>query len=222
MELAVSALAAITLVRLIWLHVSRLDLFFDESQYWAWSRDLAFGYFSKPPLIAWVTAAAEHVCGSTVPCIRAQSPVLFFGTSVIVYAIANELYDARVAFLAALSLALAPGVAIESQIILPDVPLLFFWAAALLAYLKLVAGGSQRWTIVLGASLGLGLLAKYAMIYFLLGMALAAWLDDDARRFLRTPSPWLALALAALLVAPNLLWNAENAFSTFRHTGDNI
>jgi 4-amino-4-deoxy-L-arabinose transferase-like glycosyltransferase len=222
MELAVGALAAITLVRLIWLHVSRLDLFFDESQYWAWSRDLAFGYFSKPPLIAWVTAAAEHVCGSTVPCIRAQSPVLFFGTSVIVYAIANELYDARVAFLAALSLALAPGVAIESQIILPDVPLLFFWAAALLAYLKLIAGGSQRWTFVLGVLLGLGLLAKYAMIYFLLGIALAAWLDDDARRFLRTPSPWLALALAALLVAPNLVWNAENGFSTFRHTGDNI
>ena len=230
-ELAIGTLAAITLVRLIWLHVSRLDLFFDEAQYWAWSRDLAFGYFSKPPLIAWITAAAEHVCGSGVSCIRAQSPVLFFGTGLVVYAVANELYDARVALLAALSLALAPGVAIESQIILPDVPLLFFWAVALLAYVKLLgeggagaggAAGAPRWTIVLGVSLGLGLLAKYAMIYFLLGVALSAWSNDDVRRFLRTPSLWLALALAAFIVAPNLVWNIDNGLSTLRHTGDNI
>ena len=60
------------------------------------------------------------------------------------------------------------------------------------------------------------------MIYFLLGMALAAWLDADARRLLRTPGPWLALAIAAVIVAPNLAWNLENGFATFRHTGDNI
>ena len=39
-------------------------------------------------------------------------------------------------------------------------------------------------------------MAKYAMIYFLLGAAVAAWLDEDARRFLRTPAPWLALLIA--------------------------
>ena len=28
------------------------DLLPDEAQYWSWSRHLAFGYFSKPPIIA--------------------------------------------------------------------------------------------------------------------------------------------------------------------------
>jgi len=27
-------------------------LFVDEAQYWDWSRDLAWGYFSKPPVLA--------------------------------------------------------------------------------------------------------------------------------------------------------------------------
>jgi hypothetical protein len=56
--LAVGILAALTVMRLIGLKFSVVDMFFDEAQYWAWSREPAFGYFSKPPLLAWIIAAA--------------------------------------------------------------------------------------------------------------------------------------------------------------------
>lgn len=220
--LALGILAAVTLVRLIGLKLSTVDLFFDESQYWAWSRELAFGYFSKPPLLAWIIALSEHVCGSSEACIRAPSPVLYFGTSLVVYAIARQLYDERVAFFAAVSIGLATGAAFSARIISTDVPLVFFWALAVLAYVKLLDGGGMRWAVALGVSLGLGLLAKYAMIYFLLGIGLAAWLEEDARRFLRAPALWLALAIAAIILAPNIVWNLENGLATFRHTGENI
>ena len=94
-----------TVVRLIGLAYSQVDLFFDESQYWAWSRELAFGYFSKPPLLAWLIAGAEAVCGSTEACIRAPAPVLYFGTCLVSYAIAKALYDDTTAFWAALLMA---------------------------------------------------------------------------------------------------------------------
>src|SRR4051812_32268066 len=103
--LAVAILAALTVIRLIGLKFSLVDLFFDEAQYWAWSRELAFGYFSKPPLLAWIIATAEHICGSSEACIRAPAPILYFGTSLLVYAVARQLYDTRVAFYAALSMA---------------------------------------------------------------------------------------------------------------------
>jgi hypothetical protein len=45
-------LGALLVIRLLALYFAETDLFFDEAQYWSWSRDLAFGYFSKPPLIA--------------------------------------------------------------------------------------------------------------------------------------------------------------------------
>ena len=220
--LATALLAALTVIRLIGLKFSVVDLFFDEAQYWAWSREPAFGYFTKPPLLAWIIAAAEPLCGSSEACVRAPAPILYFGTCLLVFAIARQLYDDTVAFFAALSTALTPGVIFSARIISTDVPLLFFWALALLAYAKLVAGGDRRWSAVLGVAIGFGMLAKYAMVYFLLGAALAAWLDREARLLLRRRDVWLGLALAALIVAPNIVWNLTHEFATFRHTGDNI
>jgi 4-amino-4-deoxy-L-arabinose transferase-like glycosyltransferase len=220
--LALGIMAVVTVVRLVGLKYSVVDLFFDESQYWAWSRELAFGYFSKPPLLAWIIWLAEHVCGSSDACIRAPSPVLYFGTGVLVYALARHLYDERVAFFASISLALATGAAFSARIISTDVPLLFFWTLALLAYVKLWSGGDRRWAIVLGAALGLGLLAKYAMIYFPVSAALAVWLGGDVRRVSRTRWLWITLGVVAVVIIPNLIWNMMNGLVTFRHTGDNI
>src|SRR5207247_875424 len=138
--LAVAILALLTLIRLIGLKFSVVDLFFDEAQYWVWSRKPAFGYFSKPPLLAWTIALAERICGSSEACIRAPAPVLYFATSLLVYATARLLYDAEVAFYAALSTALATGCVFSARIISTDVPLVFFWALALLAYVKLLQG----------------------------------------------------------------------------------
>ena len=43
-------LLALLCVRLVALRWNVTDLFFDEAQYWAWSEEPAFGYYSKPPL----------------------------------------------------------------------------------------------------------------------------------------------------------------------------
>jgi 4-amino-4-deoxy-L-arabinose transferase-like glycosyltransferase len=220
--LAAALLGALTLIRLIGLKLSVVDLFFDESQYWAWSREPAFGYFTKPPLLAWIVAVAEPLCGSSEACVRAPAPVLYFGTCLLVFAIARQLYDDTIGFFAAISTALTPGVIFSARIISTDVPLLFCWALALLAYVKLLHSADRRWSVVLGVAVGFGMLAKYAMLYFLVGIALAAWLDGDARKLLRRADLWLALALAALIVLPNVHWNLTHGLATFRHTGDNI
>jgi 4-amino-4-deoxy-L-arabinose transferase-like glycosyltransferase len=220
--LLLAILLVLTAVRLIGLHTSVVDLFFDEAQYWAWSRDLAFGYFSKPPLLAWIIAASDQLCGSGEACVRVSSPLFYLGTSLLVYAIADELYGKEAAFWSGLMVALLTGVSFSARIISTDVPMLFFWALALFAYLKLLAGPDWRWTFVLGIALGFGLLAKYAMIYFALGVACAAWLDRDARDLLKRPQIWAAFAIAFLILAPNIYWNITHQFATLKHTGENI
>jgi 4-amino-4-deoxy-L-arabinose transferase-like glycosyltransferase len=216
--LAVAIIGTLTLLRLIGLAMSVVDLFPDEAQYWSWSRELAWGYFSKPPLLAWIIAGADQVCGSTEACVRATAPILYFATSLVVYGITAALHDDRAAFWASMLTALGTGVVFSARIISTDVPLLFFWALALFAYVKLLEQPRLSWSIVLGISLGLGLLAKYAMIYFLLGVSLAALVDQDARKLLRRREPWIALAIGAALIAPNLLWNLRNGLVTFGHT----
>lgn len=227
-------LSVLTLIRLVGLRWSVVDLFFDEAQYWAWSRELAFGYFSKPPLLAWIIAGAERICGDSEACLRAPAPIFYLGTSLLTYAIGRALYDARVAFWSALVIASAPGVVFSARIISTDVPLLFFWALALLAYVKLwqraatakrgvrEPPGAMTWGVVLGLALGFGMLAKYAMGYFVLGAAIAAFIDRDARAMLRRPEPWLALLIGVIVLSPNIWWNIDNGFATLRHTGDNI
>jgi 4-amino-4-deoxy-L-arabinose transferase-like glycosyltransferase len=222
LPLLLAILLVLTAVRVIGLHTSVVDLFFDEAQYWVWSRDLAFGYFSKPPLLAWIIAAFDPICGSGEACVRLASPLFYFGTSLLVYAIADELYGKETAFWSALAFALLTGVSFSTRIISTDVPLLFFWALALLAYLKLLAAPDWRWALTLGISLGIGLLAKYAMVYFALGLVCAAWLDRDAREVLKRPQTWVAFVLALLILSPNIYWNVSHEFATLRHTGDNI
>src|SRR5215468_12464613 len=87
LQLCVVLLATLTVVRLIGLHFSIVDLYIDESQYWSWSREPAFGYFSKPPLLAWVIAAAERICGDEEWCVRAPAPILYFAASLCAYGI---------------------------------------------------------------------------------------------------------------------------------------
>ena len=217
-----AVLIALTAVRIAGLYTSWVDLFLDEAQYWDWSRELAFGYFSKPPLLAWVIAAFEPVCGSSEACARMASPVLYLATSLVMYAVANELYGRAAAAWSALAFAFATGLIFSARIISTDVPLLFFWAVALLAYLKLLPAPDWRWTVVLGIALGLGMLAKYAMIYFVMSAICAALIDRDARALLARPQTWIALLIAALILSPNVYWNIANGFVTVKHTGDNI
>jgi hypothetical protein len=218
--LLVVLLAALTALRLAGLSVSAVDLFYDEAQYWNWAQDLAFGYFSKPPLLAWLLAGTRHICGDGEFCTRAPAPVIYFITSLLVYATARRLYDQRTAFWAALLTALTTGVVFSARVISTDVPLLMFWSLALLAYVRLLSAPTMSWGLVLGLAIGLGLLSKYAMIYFLPGMLLAALASRPARDLLRTRAFAAALGVASVVVLPNLIWNASHRFITLWHTSD--
>lgn len=217
---AILIVAGVTVLRLVGLRFSVVDLFYDEAQYWAWSRDLALGYYTKPPLLAWIISAATHVCGDAEWCVRSPSPLFHAATSLTVYAIGRRLYDERAGFWAALLTVLGTGIVFSSRIISTDVPLLLFWALALWFYIDFLEEPSRRAAALLGVSIGLGLLAKYAMIYFVPGMALAALMSRRARLAFTRPRMWLALLAAALVVGPNIAWNAVNSFATFEHTGD--
>ena len=216
------ALVALTAIRIAGLHASVVDLYVDEAQYWLWSRDLQLGYFSKPPLLAWLIAATNLVCGSGEACVRITAPLLYFGMCLLVYAVADELYGREAAAWASLASALGTGLTFSSRIMSTDVPLMFCWAAALLAYVKLLRDPDWRWAVTLGLSIGFGLLSKYAMAYFVLCALLAAPLQRATQELLLRRQTWIALAIALLVAAPNVYWNLENDFATLRHTSDNV
>ena len=56
-------LLAIFLIKIMSILNSPLSLSVDEAQYWDWSNNLDLGYFSKPPLIAWLIASTTYFFG---------------------------------------------------------------------------------------------------------------------------------------------------------------
>ncbi len=221
-------LAAITAARLIALFFSGLDLHPDEAQYWSWSRALDWGYFSKPPMVGWIIAGAGAVCGSAEACIRAPVSLLHMATALAIYGIGRRLYDMRVGAVAALAFITLPGVAFSANVVSTDPPLMTFWALGLYALVRLQHAPARplAWWVVLGGAVGFGLMSKYAMLFFVIGLAFLLVFDGVCRRrLLAGRQGWvglaLALAIAAVIYAPNLLWNMAQGFVTFAHTGSN-
>jgi 4-amino-4-deoxy-L-arabinose transferase-like glycosyltransferase len=158
-RLAALIVGAITLIRVALLFATPLQLYPDEAQYWWWAQTPDWGYFSKPPLIAWIVWLTTRLSGAEW-AIRLASPLLHAATALTIFGIGRIAYDARVGFWSALAYATLPGVSYSSGLISTDVPLLFCWAVALYAFLRARDEPGWRWPTLCGAALGIGLLAK--------------------------------------------------------------
>ena len=214
-------LGALLAVRLTALKLNATDLFFDEAQYWFWSTEPAFGYYSKPPLIAWLIGLSTKVCGVSEMCIRLPAPLLHTATAAALYVLGRRLYDQTTGILTALVYATLPAVSLSSGIISTDIPLLLCWALALIGYSALLQEKSWWPTLLLGAAIGAGLNAKYAMAWIVPCVAVHLTFESKRRAILRDPRLWAALAIGIALIGPNLAWNLSNSFATFSHTADN-
>ena len=208
-------------LRLIGLGLSPYGLHGDEAQYWAWSQEPAFGYFSKPPMIAWLIAATTSLFGQVEWAVRLASPLLHTGTAALLFLTGRKLFDARVGFYAAAIYVLMPAVWLSSFIISTDAALLFFWALALHAWACLRERPSWARAGQLGLAIGLGLMSKYAMLFFLPTLLLAAIFDPRTRAALLNTKGLAVAALALACLAPNLMWNAAHDFATVSHTAAN-
>ena len=220
-RIALGAVAGLTLLRIAAIVADPNSLYADETQYWIWSRELAWGYFSKPPMIAWIIAATTSLFGNADWAVRLAAPLLHAGTAVFLGLAARRMFSARAGAWAAIVWITLPSVWLSASVITTDGPLLFFWSAGLYALARLRDGAGLGSAAALGIAAGLGFLSKYAMIYFALGIALAALVDAPARRALLGPKGVLAGAVAIVLLAANLLWNAQNGFATVSHTAAN-
>ena len=221
LRIALAWVLGLTALRLFANALTGLELYGDEAQYWSWAQTLDLGYFTKPPLIAWIIAATTSVCGDGEACVRVSSPLLHAGTALALYGLGRAVADSRVAMWSALIWITLPSIAFSSLIVSTDVPLLFCWSIAAMGYRRLLDTRSWRWAAVTGVAIGVGMLAKYAMAYIFLGIALHLIVSPRDRWILRDLRGALIVGLGLLILSPNLYWNAANHFATVAHLGDN-
>lgn len=196
-----------------------LPLYVDEAQYWFWAQNLAWGYYSKPPMIAAVIAATTAVCGESEACVRVASLIFYPLSTIVLFFLTRRLFDEKIAFIAGLIFITLPAVGLSSLLISTDVLLFFFWTLALFAFVRALNTDTWFDWMLLGVALGLGLLTKYTMGIFFLSAALYLLLSGRWH-FLLKLRAWVAVLIAAAIFAPNLAWNWQHNFPTFQHTAE--
>ncbi|MFN4183942.1 MAG: glycosyltransferase family 39 protein [Hyphomonas sp.] len=221
-RLILAALGLLLILRILVVMASPLDLYADEAQYWRWGQTLEWGYYSKPPMIAWVIHLTTSLFGTHEWSIRLAAPVLHTAAAALIFLTGRTMLDARTGFFAALLYALMPSVVLSSAVLSTDGVLMPFWCAGLYLLWRLRSGrGLWVSAVLLGGVIGAGMLSKYAMIYFGIGIGLTCLIDAPTRRAILSPHGALTGLIAGLIVAPHLLWNAANDFATVSHTVDN-
>ena len=212
-----------------------IPLHFDEAQYWVYGKHFDFGYFSKPPLAAWLIRLSTDLTGQTAFGVRLFAPVCHLLIGALIYAAGARLYDRRTGFWAAALYTAGPGVVLSSMLMTTDPPMMIGWALALYAYIRAVepvkigrrkpqpAPFRPLWWALVGLGIGAGMMAKYTAGVALIGVIGHLRLSAQPRPAGAGAGKGLALAAVTALLAlsPNLIWNAMNGFVTVAHLGDN-
>lgn len=227
---ALAACGLVTVLRLAYLAwLCPYNLAQDEAHYWDWSRHLDWSYYSKGPLVAWLIALSDTLAGPLVPVlgwdpamrVRLFAPLFGGGFLMGLFVFTRRILGSGgMAFGAMLAALTLPPVAVAGLLMTIDAPYTCLWVwSMVLAHKALFHGGNGTW-ILLGLTVGLGILAKYTMVLFIPSLFFAMVLDPAWRRKLFSPAPWLGLMAIGLCCAPILVWNIANDFVTFRHVGN--
>ncbi|HCR86015.1 MAG TPA: hypothetical protein DIV86_04990 [Alphaproteobacteria bacterium] len=213
----------ITFFKVGFLFFTDLPLWVDESQYWLWSKNLEFGYYSKPPLIAFIISLSTAIISDSEFGVRFFSAFMHLISAWFVYLSAKLLFNERTAAYSAASYLTLPAVTFSSVFISADAPLMMFWAIGLYYFIRINKNYTKSkisdW-VMLGICFGLGMLSKYTFVAFVFSVCFYYMVTNFSRLFsLRL----IAASLIGLLVfLPNIIWNYDNGFVSFTHTQDNV
>src|SRR4029077_1124845 len=193
-----------------------LNLPLDLIEALTYGREWQLGYDKLPPLPWWLIEIVYRVFGvDTAYSALAQAVVVI--AFVLVWKTARPLVGALGALVAILIIDGMHYFNFTAAKFNHDVIQLPFWALAGFAFhAGLRRGGIGYWAL-LGAALGCALWAKYFVAVLVAPLVLFMLLDRQARRRLAAPGPWVAAAVALLIMAPHLVWLVQNDFLPFHY-----
>lgn len=197
-----------------WLIINLLQALFtglhsDESYYWMYSQDLAWGYFDHPPMAAFFI----HAGYALLPGELGVRLLLILLSTFTLALIVNELNEQKEFFFLSVFVLSFPLIHthIAGFLAIPDVPLLFFTMLFLLLYRKFLEKPDIKIAILLSLVTAAMIYSKYHA-FLILGLTVLSNL-----KLLRNKFFWLTAGIAMLLLIPHVWWQIDNEFPTFKY-----
>ncbi len=172
------------------------------------ARHLAWGYPAYPPVTPFFGRISLELFGTSLRGFRCFAAVAQAIGVLLTGLMAREMGGRRgaqlIAAFAAVPFCLGGGY--EMQYVAFDC---LAWVLAAYFVVKLVNSGDPRWWVAIGASIGFGMLSKYTIGFFVLGIV-AGVLLTDARRYLKSKWLWIGVGVSILVWLPNLVWQVQH------------
>lgn len=177
----------------------------DAIEQLAWGHEWQWAYFKHPPLPAWVLETVAQAVGGWDRALFFVGPLATGLALFLVWRLACETVGPRAALLAVL---LQEGV-LYFTFFTPEfnhnVAQLPVWALiGWTGYRAIRRARTTDW-IALGVAVALGMLAKYSTGLLVASLAVFILAEPSARARLKTAGPWLAVAVAMVLLVPHAL-----------------
>jgi 4-amino-4-deoxy-L-arabinose transferase-like glycosyltransferase len=198
-------------------YIQWVELAPDEAYYYTWSRNLQWGYYDHPPMVAFLIRVFMAVGGQGEFGVRLGWVVIGALLTFLLYVTGKNMFESeRAGFYSALLMNICLLGSVGAVIVTPDEPQGLFWALAVFCVYKAVEGKGRHWWYLTGMGLGLGLLSKYTMILLAPCIFLYLLSSSGGRKWLWRKEPYLALFLGLLIFSPVIFWNAQNEWISFR------
>jgi hypothetical protein len=188
----------------------------DELQFLSDARHLDWGYVPYPPLTPFIERISLGLFGLSLIGLRMFSVISQTTIILVTGLMARDLGGGRLAQVAAaLSIALS-GVPIFEATEFQYTSFSFLWWVLVCWFtIRLLKTENPRWWLAIGAAIGLGLLTKYSVVFFVAGLLVGLLFTRDRRYFL-SPWFWGGVAIALVLFLPNILWLMHHDFVSYR------
>ena len=191
-----------------------------------WGRDWLIFPPRHPPLSHWLSYMSLELGG--IWGVAMISPIFQAAFLFMVYLFSRRFVEPHKALLsAALLLCTFYFSTIRVINLNENSAQLLFWILVIYLFHSCLRGKGLHYWFLLGVSAAACFLVKYTAVFLLICVPGWLLLDDDARKLLWTPGPWLSLLTFLLLVSPHMTYfflsegsySSHQTFQRVQHAG---
>jgi len=188
----------------------------DELQFLSDARHLDWGFVAYPPMTPFIERIGLSLFGLSLVGLRMFSVIAQAAAIVVTGLMARELGGGRLAQgSAALTIALSGLPMFEGTEFQYSSFDYLWWVLIAYFVIRLLRSENPRWWLAIGLVVGLALLTKYSIVFYIAGI-LAGMALSRARRFFLDVWFWAGIAVALLIFLPNFLWLLHHDFISYR------
>lgn len=98
-----------------------------------------------------------------------------------------------------------------------NIPLVTLWTLSIYLVFRAVQTGRLRFWLGTGITLGLAFHSKYSAVFLVISLLVFMVFHPQARKYWKTPGPYLTTLLATVIFLPHLIWLYHDDFSTIAY-----